>query len=149
MPRPPVGSLVAPSPAYRASMETGEGAALLLAILRGNARLYYPATDRAFWVPMRKVAPIPPDVVPEESLERLLSALLLFLETIECSVARYEDDAMELEISIPVLSSSWLEEVQAMLGERLADWVVDPGTMRNLMLKLALVSLPKPLGAGR
>ena len=61
---PIVGSLVVPAPIYRESMETGEGAAILLEVRRSSGHLYYPGTDREYWVPTRQIGAIPAEAVP-------------------------------------------------------------------------------------
>jgi hypothetical protein len=130
-------------------MGTGEGAALLMGVLRGSGRLYYPATDGAFWVPLRLVRPIPPAVLPEDCLERFLSGLLLFLGAEDCVVERQAPDAMGLSIDAPGLSQSMIDELRRKLGDRLRDLEVAPASMRALTVKLDLVSLPAAAGAGR
>ncbi len=144
----PVGSLVAPAPAYRESMGTGEGAAILAAILRGSGRLYYPEVDSSFWVPLRLVRPIPPEALPEDCLERFLSKLLLSLEAEECVVER-QPDGLGLAIEIASLPRAAVEELERWLGGRLRDLEIVPASMRALTLKLDLVSLPLAAGAGR
>jgi len=149
MPTLPAGTLVVPSPSYRATMDTGEGAALLLGTLRGSGKLYYPSTDRTFWVPLRKVRPIPHEVVPEDSLERLLSDLVLILEAVEGSVTNVAGNTMALELEVPHFDCDRLVEITTLLGERLTGWVMEPGSMRALLLKLDLAGLPAAVGAGR
>ena len=144
----PVGSLVAPAPAYRESMGTGEGAAILAGMLRGSGRLYYAATDSSFWVPLRLIRPIPPEALPEECLERFLSHLLLSLEAEECLFER-QPDGLGLAIEIPRLARAMIEELEGRLGERLRDLDILPASMRALTLKLDLVSLPRAAGAGK
>lgn len=144
----PVGSLVAPAPPYRESMGTGEGAAILAGIVRGSARLYYPATDASFWVPLRLVHPIPPAALPEECLERFLSRLLFLLDAEECLVERQEG-GLGLAIEIPLLTRAMTEELEGWLGGRLRDLEILPASMRALTLKLDLVSLPQAIGTGR
>ncbi|MHC4550018.1 MAG: hypothetical protein ACYTEZ_14700 [Planctomycetota bacterium] len=146
---PPVGSLVVPSPTYRATMGTGEGAAVLLAVLRGNGKLYYASTDRTYWVPLRQVRPLPDGVLLAESLEAFLSRLLLFLETEECRVDEVEAETMRLALEIPALSRKRLQELGDRLGDRLADFTLEPRSMHALLLDLKLVSLPRAAGAGR
>jgi hypothetical protein len=129
-------------------MDTGEGAAILFAILRGSGRLYYPATDASFWVPLRLVRPIPPEALPEECLERFLSRLILLLEGEECVIERQEQ-SLGLAIGVPELARSRLRELEAWLGERLIDLSIVPASMHCLTLKLELGSLPPAAGAGR
>lgn len=143
----PVGSLVAPAPSYRAAMGTGEGAAILAAILRGSGRLYYPANDATFWVPLRLVRPIPPEALPENCLERFLSGLLLSLEAEECVAERLEE-GLGLAIEVARLTNERIAEMEAGLGTRLRDLEIVPASMRAVTLKLELVSLPPAAGAG-
>jgi hypothetical protein len=145
---PPVGSLVVPAPTYRDTMGTGEGAAVLMGLRRGSANLYYAASDRAYWVPTGKIRPIPPEAVPDDCRERLLSDLLLFLEADECVIDAADSDGMVLSIEAPAQSRERLRELESMLGERLADFEIAPGSMRALNLHLDLVSLPAASGAG-
>jgi hypothetical protein len=145
----PVGSLVAPAPAYRDAMGTGEGAAILAAILRGNARIYYASTDCSFWVPLRLVRPIPPEALPEDCLERFLSRLLASLGAEECLIERLEDNGLGLAIEVPRLTRAMTEELEASLGGRLRDVEILPASMHALTVKLDLVSLPPAAGAGR
>ena len=149
METPPVGSLVVPSPSYRETMETGEGAAVLLAILRGSGKLYYAGTDKTFWVPMRQVRPIPPEVLPPECLERFLSDLLLFLDAEACTVEEVGQDAMQLAIEVPAITRNRLEELIAKLASRLEDFELEPRSMRAVLFEMSLVSLPRAAGAGR
>jgi hypothetical protein len=144
----PVGSLVAPAPSYRAAMGTGEGAAILAAMLRGNVRLYYPATDTSFWVPLRLVRPIPPEALPDECLESFLSRLLLSLEAEECTVERHEG-GLGLAIEVPRLTRARAADLEAGLGDRLRDLEIVPASMRTFTLKLELASLPPAAGTGR
>jgi hypothetical protein len=144
----PVGTLVAPSPSYRAAMGTGEGAAILAGVLRGSGRLYYPSSDASFWVPMRLIRPIPPEAVPEECLERILSRLLLSLEAEDCVVER-QPEGLGLAIELPRLSRAMAKELEGWLGDRLRGLEIVPASMRALTLKLDLVSLPPAAGAGR
>jgi len=144
----PVGSLVAPAPSYRAAMGTGEGAAILVAILRGSGRLYYPASDSTFWVPLRIVRTIPPEALPDSCLERFLSDLLLSLEAEEC-VAERQQEGLGLAIEVPLLTRAALDGLKADLGDRLKDLEILPGSMRAITLKIEIVSLPPAAGAGR
>ncbi|MCK6462056.1 MAG: hypothetical protein L6Q95_19410 [Planctomycetes bacterium] len=144
----PVGSLVAPAPSYRAAMGTGEGAAILMAILRGSGRLYYPATDASFWVPLRLVREIPPGALPDDCLETFLSRLLLSLEAEEC-VAERVAKGLGLAIEIPRVTRAMWEELKRKLGEGLQDIEIVPASMRAVTLKLEIGSLPPAAGAGR
>jgi len=144
----PVGSLVAPSPAFRSAMGTGEGAALLLALRRGTGHLYYPGADREFWVPMRDVRPIPADVVPETSLERLLSDLLLSLDADECHIEEVGPNALTLLLEVPALRGEQMDALREVLGPRLRSHAVEPRSMRALHVRIELVSLPAHAGAG-
>jgi hypothetical protein len=144
----PVGTLVAPAPSYREAMGTGEGAAILAAILRGSGRLYYAATDASYWVPLRLVRPIPPEALPEECLERFLSRLLLSVGAEECLVER-QPDGLGLAVEIPRLGRPMQADLEGWLGARLKDIEIVPASMRALTLKLDLVSLPPAAGAGR
>ncbi|MHC4973918.1 MAG: hypothetical protein ACYTG3_16460 [Planctomycetota bacterium] len=148
METPLIGSLVVPSPTYRATMETGEGAAILLATLRGSGKLYYPGTDQTFWVPMREVRGIPNEAVPGDSLELFLSHLLRLLETEECTVDRVGEGSMTLALDIPALSQDRLGELHDLVGECLVNYALEPRSMRALQLELQLVSLPRAAGAG-
>lgn len=145
---PPVGSLVVPSPAYRASMNTGEGAAILMARRRGNGNLYYPVHDRGYWIQMREVQAIPPESVPESSLEFVLSDLLQFLGAESCTIDDADAGSMTLTIEIPGTSRRHLNELTRGLGDRLVEFVIEPGNMRSLVLHLELTGLPAPSGAG-
>ena len=146
METPPVGSLVVPSPTYRATMDTGEGAALLLATLRGSGKLYYPSTDQTFWVPMRDVRAIPSKAVPADSLELFLSRLLRLLETEECTIDRVDGGTMTLALEIPSLSRGRLEELRGLVGDCLVNYAIEPRSMRALQMELQLVSLPRAAG---
>ena len=145
----PIGSLVAPAPSYRETMDTGEAAAVLMGMMRGNGRLYYAATDRTFWVPMRLVRSIPASVLPEDCLERLLSRLLFFLEADECGVERLGPGSLGLAVETPRLTHDMLRQLEQWLGDRLREFEVLPASMRALTLKLELASLPAAAGAGR
>ena len=144
----PVGSLVAPSPAFRKAMGTGEGAAVLLSLRRGTGHLYYPGVDREFWVPLRDVRPIPPEVVPQASLERLLSDMLRALDADECLIEEVGENALTLLVEVDTLSGEQLDGLRASLGPRLRHHAVEPRSMRALHLRLELVSLPAHAGAG-
>ena len=148
METPPVGSLVVPSPTYRATMETGEGAAILLATLRGSGKLYYPGTDRTFWVPMRDVRAIPAEAVPADSRELFLSSLLRLLETEECTIDRVEGGSMTLALEIPSMSRDRLAELRDLVGDGLVNYALEPRSMRALQLELQLASLPPAAGTG-
>jgi hypothetical protein len=149
METPPVGSLVVPSPTFRAAMDTGEGAALLLATLRGSGRLYYPATDRTFWVPMREVRAIPSEAVPAASQELFLSNLLRLLETEECTIDRVDGGSMTLALEIPSLSRDRLGELIGLAGDCLVNYALEPRSMRALRLELQLAALPPAAGTDR
>ena len=145
---PPVGSLVVPSPAYRASMNTGEGAAILMALRRGNGNLYYPVHDRSYWIQMRDVQAIPPESVPESSLEYLLSDLLQFLGAESCTIDDVDGGSMSLTVEVPGTSREHLNELTRGLGERLVEFVIEPGNMRTMVMHLDLGGLPEASGAG-
>lgn len=147
MEAPRIGSLVVPSPTYRATMETGEGAAILLSTLRGSGKLYYPATDRTFWVPMRDVREIPTEAVPAGSRELFLSDLLQLLEAEECTIDRVEADSMTLVLEIPSFSEHRLGELRDLAGDCLGTYALEPRSMRAMQLELRLVSLPRAAGA--
>ncbi|MHC4819685.1 MAG: hypothetical protein ACYTF8_16695 [Planctomycetota bacterium] len=148
METPPIGSLVVPSPTYRATMQTGEGAAILLATLRGSGKLYYPGTDQTFWVPMREVRAIPAEAVPGDSLELFLSHLLGLLEAEECTIDRVDGSSMTLVLEIPALSQERLGELRDLVGDCLVTYALEPRSMRALQLELQLVSLPRAAGTG-
>jgi hypothetical protein len=147
MDSPPVGSLVVPAPDFRSAMGTGEGAALLLALRRGSGHLYYPSTGRGFWVPLRDLRAIPMEAVPRDSLEALLSELLLYLEAEEVDVSEGGGGQMEIAAETPGISHSRLRGLEAALGSRLADLSIEPGGRHAIVLRLRLVSLPAG-GAG-
>lgn len=145
----PVGSLVAPAPSYRETMDTGEAAAVLMGVMRGTGRLYYAATDRTFWVPMRLVRPIPAPVLPDDCLERVLSHLLSSLGAEECTVERLGPGSLGLAVEIPRLTRGVLRDMEGWLGSRLKDVEIVPASMRAITLRLELASLPEAAGAGR
>ena len=145
---PPVGSLVVPAPGFRETMGTGEGAAILLALRRGSAHLYYPGTDASYWVPTRNIRRIPRDAVAEQSLERFLTDLLLFLEADECRIDDAGDDTMKLAIESPGLTRARLRELEGDLGERLDDFAFEPRNMHAVLIRLRLVSLPASADTG-
>jgi hypothetical protein len=147
MKAPPVGSLVVPSPEYRATMGTGEGAAVLTAVKRGSAHLYYCSSDRGYWVTTSKVRRIPLNAVPDGCLECLLAELLLFLEAEGCVVEEIGEGSMSLAIEAPSASRERLHELESRLAGRLANFAVEPGSMRAVVLHLELVGLPKAADA--
>ena len=142
-----IGSLAVPSPQYRETMETGEGAAVLLALRRGSAHLFYPGTDRGYWVPTRQVKTIPPEAVPDKSLETLFSHLLRFLRAEECVVLEFDGRSTTLEITYPGMERAKLLELLEFLGDMLADYAIRPGSMQVALLQLDLVNLPDPAPA--
>jgi hypothetical protein len=144
----PVGALVVPAPGYREAMATGEGAALLLGLRRGSGHLYYCESDRAFWVPMRQVGVVPPEVVREGSRERLLSGLLLELEAEECTVEEVGPASITLVVETGSLGRDRLRGVEGALGDRLRSYAIEPGTMHSIMVRLELGGLPDAAGAG-
>jgi len=125
-------------------METGEGAAILLEVRRSSGHLFYPGTDREYWVPTRQIGEIPADAVPEGSQERYFSRLLLFLDTEACTVVEYDTSAALLEVIYPGLDRAKLLELIAMLGDTLDDYAIRPGSMQVAMLELRLKDLPAP-----
>ena len=139
---PAVGALVAPAPSYREAMGTGDGGAVLLATRRGSAQIYYAATDRMFWVPTRQLGEIPPEVLPEGCRERYLAELLTFMRADECILEAVEDDTMRLAIESPGLTSAELDQLRTDLGNRLVGFGFEPGSMRHVLVRLDLVSLP-------
>ncbi|MGQ0614084.1 MAG: hypothetical protein ACT4PV_10135 [Planctomycetaceae bacterium] len=148
MDSPAIGSLVVPSPSYRAAMGTGEGAALLLALRRGSGYLQYVSTDRAYWVPLRDVRRVPAEAVPASSLEHRLSSLLLSLNAEEVTLEDASPGAMRLAVDIPATSREALRDLEASLGGMLRGLAIEPGGRHALTLKLDLVSLPAPAGEG-
>lgn len=139
-----IGSLAVPSPQYRETMETGEGAGILLALRRGSAHLFYPGTDRSYWVPTRQVQTIPAEAVPAESLEGYLSRLLRFLLAEECVVIDFDGRSATLEITYPGMDRAKLLELLEFLGPTLGDYAIRPGSMQVALLQLTLVNLPDP-----
>jgi hypothetical protein len=142
MKAPPVGSLVVPSPEYRATMGTGEGAAVLTALKRGSAHLYYCSTDRGYWVTSSRVRQIPLNAVPDGCLERLLAELLLFLEAEGCVVEEIGKGSMTLAVDAPGANRERLHELESRLASQLANFSIEPGSMRAVVLHLELVDLP-------
>lgn len=138
-----IGSLAVPSPQYRETMETGEGAAILLALRRGSAHLFYPGTDRGYWVPTRQVKTIPLDAVPDASLERYFSRLLRFLRAEECVVIDFDGRSATLEITYPGMDRAQLLELLDLLGPTLHDYAIRPGSMQVALLEIRLVNLPE------
>ena len=148
MPAPPVGSLVVPAPEFRETMQTGEGAALMLSHQRGSAEIFYPGTQRTFWVPLDKIREVPQEAVAQGCLEDLLSAVIKDLETEECVMDPGEDGAILLTLGIPRLAQESLARLQATLGETLQLFLVEPGNMHRISLRLLLVNLPQAHEAG-
>ena len=141
---PVVGSLVVPSPRYRSQMATGEGAAVLFGVRRSSGHLFFPGTDREFWVPTRQIGGIPPEAVPERSQESFLSRLLLFLSAEECTLLEYGGDSAELEITYPGMDRNTLLKLISMLGDTLVDYAIKPGSMQLALIELRLANLPAP-----
>ena len=148
MEEPPVGSLVVPSPKYREALGLGEGAALLLALRRGSGKLFYAGPDRTYWVPMNEVRAIPPEAVPQNSLERLLTELLLFLNTEECEVEAYDGRTMHLNVESPSLSREELRQLESRYEGTLESIDFGPRNMSRIMLHLRLVFLPEVATTG-
>jgi hypothetical protein len=123
-------------------MGTGEGAALLTALKRGSAHLYYCGSDRGYWVTTSKVRRIPLTAVPDDCLERLLAELLLFLEAEGCVVEEIGQGSMKLAVEAPAASKERLHELEFRLASRLADFSIEPGSMRAVVLHMELVDLP-------
>jgi len=139
-----IGSLAVPAPLYRETMGTGEGAGVLLALRRGSAHLFYPGTDRGYWVPTRQVKTIPLDAVPAESLEGFLARILRFLRAEECVVIDFDGRTITMEITYPGMDRAKLLELLELLGERLEDYAIRPGSMQVALLELRLRGLPEP-----
>ena len=144
---PIVGSLVVPSPRYRSQMSTGEGAAVLFGVRRSSGHLFFPGTDREFWVPTRQIGGIPAEAVPEQSQESFLSRLLLFLRAEECTLLEYGGDSAELEITYPGMDRNTLLKLISMLGDTLVDYAIKPGSMQVALIELHLANLPAPARA--
>jgi len=145
---PKVGSLVVPAPRFREEMKTGEGAAILLAFLRSSALLWYAAGDRSYHVPIRDIREIPDDAVPERSLERTLSGLLLALGAEECQLEEAGPGALRLSLDIPAIDDEGLEALRTRLGASLGRFAIDPGGRQAITLRLELSGLPPAHGAG-
>lgn len=148
MEAPPVGSLVVPSPRYRETMGTGEGAAVLLAVRRGSGRLFYAGQDTSYWVPTNEVRAIPREAVPDDSLEALLTDLLLFVGAEECSVEAYADNAMELAVETAQLTRTQLAELETRFAKQVRSVDFAPRNMSRILLRINLLSLPGPAGTG-
>jgi len=148
MDAPPVGSLVVPSPKYRETMGTGEGAAVLLARRRGSGKLFYAGADRTYWVPMSEVRGIPPEAVADDTLERLLTDLLTFVDAEECEVESYEGSTMTLAIEAPSLTRLQLRQLEWRFRGRLENVDFGPRNMSRIMLHVRLVFLPAAAATG-
>ena len=148
MDAPPVGSLVVPSPKYRENMGTGDGAAVLLALCRGSGKLFYAAPDCTYWVPMNEVRGIPSEAVPEDTLERLLTDLLTFLDAEECEIETYEGGAMTLAVEAPFLTRLQLRQLEWRFRGRLESVDFGPRNMSRIMLHVHLVFLPAAAATG-
>jgi len=144
---PPVGSLVVPAPSFRDAMGTGDGAALLLDHQRGSAHLYYPGSQRAFWVHLRNVRGIPPDAVPPSSLEALLHRLLTDASAETCEIDDM-DGQFVLSMTIPRLSDKQLDRILTAWGPRVRSYSLEPGNMHSVLLRLDLINLPPAHGGG-
>ena len=149
MDNPPVGSLVVPSPRYRETMGTGEGAALLLGLRRGSGQLFYFGKDAAYWVPMNDVRAIPRIAVPRHCLEGLLSDVLLLVGAEACQVEQFstEERRMELSVEAPELEQDRRRRLEWRLRGRLDSLDVAPRNMSRITVRLRLVHLPAPAPA--
>ena len=148
METPPVGSLVVPSPKFRETMGTGEGAALLLALRHGSGRLFYAAADTGYWIPMNEVRAIPREAVPDGCLETLLTDLLLFVGAEECSIDAYTGDSMELAVETAQLTRAQLAELETRFAEQVQSVDFAPRNMSRILLRINLLFLPGPAGTG-
>ena len=128
-------------------MSTGEGAAVLFGVRRSSGHLFYPGTDREFWVPTRQIGEIPAEAVPAESQEAYFSRVLLFLRTEECTLLEYGEGRAELEITYPGIDRNELLKLISMLGDTLVDYSIKPGSMQVALLELHLANLPAPAPA--
>ena len=126
-----IGSLAVPSPNYREQMEISESAAVLLALRRGSAHLFYPGADRNYWVPTRHVATIPPEAVPEDCLENFLSRILKFLRAEECGLIEFDGTTATLEITYPGVDRAGFLSFLKLLGPCLENYVIEPGRSRE------------------
>jgi hypothetical protein len=145
---PPVGSLVVPSPRYRDTLATGEGAALLLGLRRGSGRLFYAGADKGYWVPTGELRAIPAEAVPEGCLERFLSGLLLFLRAEECSIDEYGEGLMEIGVEAPDLDAERHAELRERWAGHLDRLDFAPRNMSRILLRLRLSRLPEPAETG-
>ncbi|MHC4959175.1 MAG: hypothetical protein ACYTGN_12470 [Planctomycetota bacterium] len=145
---PPVGSLVVPSPRYRETLATGEGAALLVGLRRGSGQLFYADADKGYWVPTSELRAIPAEAVPDGCLERFLSDVLLFLRAEECAVDAYAPGSMELAVEAPDLDAERHATLQERWGDHLERLDFAPRNMSRILLRLRLSRLPAPAAAG-
>ena len=97
---------------------------------------------------MNEVRAIPPEAVPENSLERLLTELLLFLNTEECEVEAYEGSTMNLNVESPSLSREELRQLESRYEGTLESIDFGPRNMSRIMLHLRLVFLPEAATTG-
>ena len=137
-----------PAPGFRTAMGTGEGAALLLALRRGSGHLYYPASGRGYWVPIREVRAIPDGAVPAGSCEALLSGVVRYLAADEVDIEGGLGGRARLTLDLPGLTHAQLRGLEGILGPWLKDLTAEPGGRHALTLRLELTGLPPAHGAG-
>ena len=148
METPRIGALVVPSPEFRETMGTGEGAAVLLAHRRGSGKLFYARVDRSYWVPMNSVREIPIEAVAEDSLERLLTDILLFLQAEECDIEAFSGDGMELAVEAPALTREGLRMLESIWSEQVKNVDFVPRSMSRIKLLIRLGFLPEASSTG-
>lgn len=134
---PQIGAVtIVPFERVRAQIGCAEEAGILMEDRRNVVRVFFPNTDRTFWLDRDKVASIPLGRLPVHPLVETLHRIATRVDAVLIEEQERGDAANAYNVYTPAVTLPDLQYVHDLLGEQLVELTIAAGSVRRVKLVL-------------
>ena len=136
---PQPGDLViVPYPRIREQIGLGTEVGLFMEDRRNTIRVWFPDSDRSFYLEPEKLQVVPPGRVPVDPVAERLHRVARLVDAVLIEVHVQEAERGQYHVFTPMLTLEQLAEIQTILGEDLLEITIKAGSVRRVKLELIL-----------
>lgn len=134
---PDIGAVtIVPFERVRAQIGCAEEAGVLMEDRRSVVRVFFPNTDRTFWLDRDKVASIPLERLPVHPLVETLHRIALRVGAVLIEEQERGGATHAYNVYTPAVTLPDVQYVHDFLGERLVELTIAAGSVRRVKLAL-------------
>lgn len=134
---PEVGDVtIVPFPRVREQIGCAEEAGILMEDRRNVVRVFFPGTDRTFWLDRDKIAAVSLDRLPVHEVVETLHHIARRVEAVLIEEQEQAGAAHAYNVYAPSVTLPDLEFVRDLLGARMEEMTIAAGSVRRVKLVL-------------